>query len=122
VSEPFFLQNRAFSGRKGGETAYMLQNVMEAQRIPSKRRAVVMTEKHHQDRISLFTPEEYDKLCEWNSAPPSREALAKLALGRRTDEQNRATWEMHKKLRKDRISKITGYYWSSPSNDSYDPR
>lgn len=61
----------------------MLQNVMEAQRIPCKRVKVVMTEKMHETEFSLLPPDEFQKLAEWNAAPVSRSAKMKRSLAKK---------------------------------------
>lgn len=101
--------NSIFRGVRGEEADYMLQNVEEAQHVQGCRPAPIFTVSKTNPKILLFTPQEFQKLCEWNAAPVSRSAKMKLSLAKKkvqryTSEMRRASFAEAKRQREeDRI-------------------
>lgn len=70
MSEPIFMQNRIFSGKVGGESAYYMQNVMESDRPPAHRahRVPVRSIHDHSNVVGKFklcSDEEFELLRKW---------------------------------------------------------
>lgn len=70
--DPWFISNAMFRGKRGGDAAYYLQNVMAGQRNPGNRaHREPPLPRRRDDEFALssgplFPPGEFEALCKWN--------------------------------------------------------
>jgi hypothetical protein len=115
MPQPFFLENHIFSGRKGGEARYYMQNVMDAQKKTRKSKFGTLEGAYSGAPIlTMVSLEEYERKKYGRTFNQIADEAAKTARVEAIAEKERALEDARYRAREDKRFKENQRRLSEP--------
>jgi hypothetical protein len=111
--QPFFLENRIFSGKKGGEARYYMQNVMDAQKKTRKSKFGTLEGVYSgAPALTMVSLEEYERKKYGSTFNQIADKAAKTARAEAVAEKERALEDKRFKENQRRLAEPPcSIYW-----------